>query len=60
MDPKTADDPIPAVTVTPKDQEPMRPELLALFDLGELEKYYTPAELAGHPAAAGNSTEREA
>ncbi|WP_327111065.1 fumarate reductase/succinate dehydrogenase flavoprotein subunit [Nocardia sp. NBC_01730] len=60
VDPKTADDPIPAVTVTPKDQEPMRPELLALFDLGELEKYYTPAELAGHPAAAGNSTEREA
>ncbi|MGO4616018.1 fumarate reductase/succinate dehydrogenase flavoprotein subunit [Nocardia sp. 2YAB30] len=60
VDPNTAEDPIPSVTVTPKDQVPMRPELLALFDLGELEKYYTPAELAGHPAAVGNSTEREA
>ena len=29
----------------------MRPDLLALFDLSELEKYYTPAELAGHPDA---------
>ncbi|WP_040784950.1 fumarate reductase/succinate dehydrogenase flavoprotein subunit [Nocardia pneumoniae] len=60
VDPGTAGDPIPSVTVTRKDQVPMRPDLLALFDLGELEKYYTPAELAGHPAAAGNSTEREA
>ncbi|MEU4339836.1 fumarate reductase/succinate dehydrogenase flavoprotein subunit [Nocardia sp. NPDC023852] len=60
VDPNTADDPIPAVTVTPKEQVPMRSELLALFDLDELEKYYSPAELAGHPAAAGNSTEREA
>lgn len=60
VDPSTSGDPIPTVTVTRKDQEPMRPELLALFDLSELEKYYTPAELAGHPAAAGNSTEREA
>ncbi|GAA5046164.1 fumarate reductase/succinate dehydrogenase flavoprotein subunit [Nocardia callitridis] len=51
---------IPNVTVTPKDQLPMRPELLALFDLDELEKYYTQDETAGHPAAAGNSTEREA
>ncbi|WP_406268264.1 fumarate reductase/succinate dehydrogenase flavoprotein subunit [Nocardia sp. NBC_00881] len=60
VDPNTADDPIPAVTVTPKEQVPMRRELLALFDLDELEKYYSPTELAGHPAAAGNSTEREA
>ncbi|MFI6212251.1 fumarate reductase/succinate dehydrogenase flavoprotein subunit [Nocardia brasiliensis] len=60
VDQSTADQAIPDVTVTPKDQVPMRPELLALFDLGELEKYYTPAELAGHPATAGNSTEREA
>ncbi|MGK8554423.1 fumarate reductase/succinate dehydrogenase flavoprotein subunit [Nocardia gipuzkoensis] len=60
VDPGTAGDAIPGVTVTRKDQVPMRPDLLALFDLGELEKYYNPAELAGHPAAAGNSTEREA
>ncbi|MFC9432950.1 fumarate reductase/succinate dehydrogenase flavoprotein subunit [Nocardia sp. NPDC057030] len=60
VDPSTAGETIPAVTVTPKDQTPMRPELLALFDLGELEKYYTPAEIAGHPAQAGKSTEREA
>ncbi|MGQ4597910.1 fumarate reductase/succinate dehydrogenase flavoprotein subunit [Nocardia sp. R6R-6] len=60
VDPGTAGDQIPSVTVTRQDQAPMRPDLLALFDLGELEKYYTPAELAGHPAAAGNSTEREA
>ncbi|MFI9507439.1 fumarate reductase/succinate dehydrogenase flavoprotein subunit [Nocardia sp. NPDC052566] len=60
IDPGTAGQTIPAVTVTPKDQTPMRPELLALFDLGELEKYYTPAELAGHPATAGKTTEGEA
>lgn len=60
VDPSTAGDPIPGVTVTRKDQQPMRSDLLALFDLGELEKYYTPDELAGHPAAAGHSTEREA
>ncbi|WP_069161241.1 fumarate reductase/succinate dehydrogenase flavoprotein subunit [Nocardia altamirensis] len=60
VDPGTAKDAIPDVTVTPKNQLPMRPELLALFELGELEKYYTPDEVAGHPAAVGNSTEREA
>ncbi|KIA66546.1 fumarate reductase/succinate dehydrogenase flavoprotein subunit [Nocardia vulneris] len=60
VDQSTAGQAIPDVTVTPKDQVPMRPELLALFDLGELEKYYTPAELAGHPTTVGNSTEREA
>ncbi|HVW42706.1 MAG TPA: fumarate reductase/succinate dehydrogenase flavoprotein subunit, partial [Amycolatopsis sp.] len=35
--------------VTPKDQEPMRPDLLELFELGELEKYYTEEELVEHP-----------
>ncbi|MFF3221498.1 fumarate reductase/succinate dehydrogenase flavoprotein subunit [Nocardia suismassiliense] len=60
VDPSTAGETIPDVTVTPKEQTPMRPELLALFELGELEKYYTPDEIAGHPAAAGKSTEREA
>ncbi|MFR9753870.1 fumarate reductase/succinate dehydrogenase flavoprotein subunit [Nocardia sp. 004] len=60
VNPRTAGDPIPTVVVERKEQVPMRPDLLALFDLGELEKYYTPVELAGHPATAGNSTEREA
>ncbi|WP_028475869.1 fumarate reductase/succinate dehydrogenase flavoprotein subunit [Nocardia sp. CNY236] len=60
LDSSTAGNTIPTVTVARKEQIPMRPDLLALFDLGELEKYYTPAELAGHPAAAGKSTDREA
>ncbi|MEU7139629.1 fumarate reductase/succinate dehydrogenase flavoprotein subunit [Nocardia sp. NPDC046473] len=60
VEPSTAGETIPDVTVTPKDQTPMRPELLALFDLSELEKYYTPGETAGHPAAAGQSTEGKA
>jgi len=37
------------VEVAVKEQEPMRPELLELFELSELEKYYTDEELAGHP-----------
>ncbi|TNC23980.1 fumarate reductase/succinate dehydrogenase flavoprotein subunit [Amycolatopsis alkalitolerans] len=37
------------VEVKPEDQQPMRPELLELFEFGELEKYYTEDELAGHP-----------
>jgi succinate dehydrogenase / fumarate reductase, flavoprotein subunit len=36
-------------TVTPKAQEPMRTDLLELFEVGELEKYYTEDELAQHP-----------
>ncbi|MGW0180015.1 fumarate reductase/succinate dehydrogenase flavoprotein subunit [Nocardia sp. NPDC003345] len=44
---------VPDISVTVRDQLPMRPELLALFDFGELEKYYTSTELAGHPAAGG-------
>ncbi|TLF78648.1 fumarate reductase/succinate dehydrogenase flavoprotein subunit [Nocardia cyriacigeorgica] len=59
LDPARPDDMVPGVSVTVEDQLPMRPELLALFDLAELEKYYTPAELAGHPAA-GVSTDGEA
>ena len=38
-----------SVRVQPQPQLPMRPELLELFDLPELEKYYTEAELAEHP-----------
>ncbi|WP_063062005.1 fumarate reductase/succinate dehydrogenase flavoprotein subunit [Nocardia sienata] len=46
---------VPDISVTVQDQPPMRGELLALFDFGELEKYYTPAELAGHPAAVNGA-----
>ena len=49
MDPATADEFVPRVTVTEEEQIPMRPELLELFDLSELEKYYTDGELVGHP-----------
>ncbi|MBF6176420.1 fumarate reductase/succinate dehydrogenase flavoprotein subunit [Nocardia blacklockiae] len=52
IDPDGAGRTVPPVTVTPVDQPPMRDDLLALFDLGELEKYYTSEELAAHPAAA--------
>ncbi|MGH3878958.1 MAG: fumarate reductase/succinate dehydrogenase flavoprotein subunit [Actinophytocola sp.] len=38
--------------VTPKAQEPMRPDLLELFELPELEKYYTDAELEQHTGRA--------
>ncbi|AXK87180.1 fumarate reductase/succinate dehydrogenase flavoprotein subunit [Nocardia farcinica] len=60
VDPDDAEAVVPRVRVTPKDQTPMRPDLLALFDLAELEKYYHSAELAGHPAGAGPATEGEA
>ena len=40
---------IPEVTVEREQQTPMDPELLELFDIEELTKYYTDEELAGHP-----------
>jgi succinate dehydrogenase / fumarate reductase flavoprotein subunit len=40
---------VPDVTVTPEAQTPMRPDLLGCFELSELEKYYTDAELTEHP-----------
>lgn len=41
------DDPVvPHVVVEPAERVPMREDLLALFDLAELEKYYTAPELA--------------
>ncbi|MFC4373949.1 fumarate reductase/succinate dehydrogenase flavoprotein subunit [Nocardia halotolerans] len=55
VDPATADARIPRVTVTRAEQTPMREDLLALFELGELEKYYTEQELAEHPAAEGKA-----
>jgi len=46
------DEVIPDITITKKDQTPMRPDLLELFEIAELEKYYTDEELAGHPGRA--------
>ncbi|CAM2893919.1 fumarate reductase/succinate dehydrogenase flavoprotein subunit [Skermania piniformis] len=51
---RAADPLVPRVTVTLEEQKPMQPELLALFDLEELGKYYTDEELAGHPGSEGS------
>jgi succinate dehydrogenase / fumarate reductase, flavoprotein subunit len=40
---------VPDVIITRQDQVPMRPDLLELFEISELEKYFTDEELAGHP-----------
>jgi succinate dehydrogenase / fumarate reductase flavoprotein subunit len=37
------------VAVEEEPQIPMREELFGLFDVSELEKYYTPDEVAAHP-----------
>jgi len=47
------DEVVPDVTVTHKDQIPMRPDLLEAFEIAELEKYYTDEELADHPGRRG-------
>jgi succinate dehydrogenase / fumarate reductase, flavoprotein subunit len=47
------DDVIPDISVTHKDQVPMRPDLLEGFEISELEKYYTDEELADHPGRRG-------
>ncbi|BBZ79073.1 succinate dehydrogenase flavoprotein subunit [Mycolicibacterium anyangense] len=44
---------VPEVTVTPEQQPVMRPDLLATFELSELEKYYTDDQLAEHPDRKG-------
>ncbi|MDG4663091.1 fumarate reductase/succinate dehydrogenase flavoprotein subunit [Mycobacterium sp. 236(2023)] len=44
---------VPDVTVTPEQQPAMRPDLLATFELSELEKYYTDDQLAEHPERKG-------
>ena len=44
---------VPDVTVAAEQQEPMRPDLLELFDIDELGKYYTDEELADHPGRRG-------
>jgi succinate dehydrogenase / fumarate reductase flavoprotein subunit len=38
--------------ITQKDQVPMREDLLELFEVSELEKYYTDGELVEHPGRA--------
>ncbi|OBI96636.1 fumarate reductase/succinate dehydrogenase flavoprotein subunit [Mycobacterium alsense] len=43
------DEVVPDIAITKKDQTPMRPDLLELFEISELEKYYTDEELAEHP-----------
>jgi succinate dehydrogenase / fumarate reductase flavoprotein subunit len=40
---------VPDVSVTKQDQIPVRQDLLDLFELSELEKYFTDGELAEHP-----------
>jgi succinate dehydrogenase / fumarate reductase, flavoprotein subunit len=47
------DDVVPDVSVTHKDQIPMRPDLLEAFEIAELEKYFTDEELADHPGRRG-------
>lgn len=48
---------VPRVVVEPAERVPMRADLLALFDLAELQKYYTDAELTGHPAYPGHAAD---
>lgn len=49
-----------SVTVTPEKQEPMRPDLLEVFELTELEKYYTEPELVEHPQRKETTREKGA
>ncbi|MFC9994360.1 fumarate reductase/succinate dehydrogenase flavoprotein subunit [Nocardia sp. NPDC127526] len=55
VDPDEVGFSVPSVTVTPEDQEPMRTDLMQLFDPAELEKYYSPAELATVRDGAGKA-----
>jgi succinate dehydrogenase / fumarate reductase flavoprotein subunit len=46
-------DPVaPRVVVETDERTPMREDLLELFEISELEKYYTAAELTAHPQGA--------
>lgn len=50
----TDDDPVmPEVSVIREEQPPMREDLLELFDIEELGKYFTDDELAQHPGRKG-------
>ncbi len=44
-----SDDVIPEISVTKEVQPPMREDLLELFEVDELGKYFTDEELAQHP-----------
>ena len=46
---ESGDSAIPRISVNRREQVPMRPDLLELFEVSELEKYYTDEELAEHP-----------
>jgi len=47
-------DPVmPEITVTREEQPPMRADLLEIFDIEELGKYFTDEELAQHPGRKG-------
>jgi succinate dehydrogenase flavoprotein subunit len=46
---ESGDASVPHVNVSRAAQVPMRPDLLELFEISELEKYYTDEELAEHP-----------
>ncbi len=49
---RAASDPeasVPDITVTHEDQVPMRADLMELFEISELEKYFADDELAEHP-----------
>ena len=43
----------PDVELTRKEQIPMRPDLLDIFEMDELKKYFTGEELGGHRADQG-------
>ena len=45
------------VTLRQQPMEPMRTDLLELFDIAELKKYMTEEELAGLPGAAETAAE---
>jgi succinate dehydrogenase / fumarate reductase, flavoprotein subunit len=45
----------PRVSVEPKPQLPMRQDLVELFEIDELAKYYTDAELTTHPDHKGDA-----
>jgi succinate dehydrogenase / fumarate reductase, flavoprotein subunit len=47
------DEIVPDISVTRKEQVPMRPDLLDAFDISELEKYFTDEELADHLGRRG-------
>lgn len=46
-------------SVTGEPQVPMREDLLELFEISELGKYFTDAELADHPARKTYDAQRE-